>query len=183
MDATTRLYAGSGDFALMGRIVSESRRLGGPPGGWTLGGPEWWTVNDPDVVLEGQATIWLLDGRPVGWAWPDPPSAVDWHLRPGVAREPFLDTLLDGVEGRAREAKAAGIVGPLITLAGRLEHGPVAATTTWAMDSDADAIEVLTRRGYPPDGLAMSHWLPPLRPAGRPPPPHPPPPPGHRPPH
>jgi mycothiol synthase len=180
MDATTRLYAGSGDFALMGRIVSESWRLGGPLVSCTVGDLEWWTVNDPDVVLEGQATIWLLDGRPVGWAWPDPPSAVDWHLRPGVAREPFLDTLLDGVEGRAREAKAAGIVGPLITLAGRLEQGPVAATTTWAMDSDADAIEVLTRRGYRPDGLAMSHWLRPLAPAGGPALPDPSLPPGYR---
>src|SRR3954463_15918637 len=121
MDATTRLYRGATDFDLMGRIVSESWRLGGPLVSATVADLEWWTVNDPDQALEGRAEIWLVDDRPVGWSWPDPPSAVDWHLQPGVARAPFLDPLLDRVEAEARVAKAAGIVGPLINLAGRLE--------------------------------------------------------------
>jgi mycothiol synthase len=180
MDARTRPYAGPADFDLMGRIVSESWRLGGPLTSCTVGDLEWWTVNDPDQALEGNAAIWLLDDREVGWAWADPPSACDWHLQPGVPRAPFLDPLLDGVEAEARKAKAAGIVGPLITLAGRLEQGPVAATTTWAMDADADAIEVLTRRGYVSDGLALSHWLRPLARAGGSALPDPPLPPGYR---
>ena len=157
---TTRPYAGPANFDAMLRVVSESWRIGGPLANGTVGDLEWWTVNDPDQPLEGLAELWLLDDRPVGWAWPDPPSAADWHLQPGVPRAPFLDPLLERAEAVARTAKAAGVVGPLITLAGRREDGPVAATTTWAMDSDAEAIEVLTRRGYAPDGLALSHSAP-----------------------
>jgi ribosomal protein S18 acetylase RimI-like enzyme len=177
---TTRPYAGPADFDAMLRVVSESWRIGGPHANGTVGDLEWWTVNDPDQPLEGQAELWLLDDRPVGWAWPDPPSAADWHLQPGVPRAPFLDPLLERAEAVARTAKAAGVVGPLISLAGRREDGPVAATTTWAMDSDAGAIEVLTRRGYAPDGLAMSHWIRALPAGGGAPVPDPPLPPGYR---
>ena len=164
----------------MGRILSESWRLGGPLVNCTVGDIEWWTVNDPDVELAGSARLWLADGEPVGWEWPDPPTAVDWHLRPGLPRAPFLDPMLDRIEALARAALGASELAPVVSLSGRLEQVAVTVTTTWAMDADPAAIDVLTRRGYEPDGLAMSFWLRELPAGGGPPIPDLPLPPGYR---
>jgi ribosomal protein S18 acetylase RimI-like enzyme len=166
VEATSRVYRGHEDFEAMGRIVSESWRIGGPLVSCTVGDLEWWTVNDPDQSLVGRVRIWLLDGRPVGWEWPDPPSASDWHLQPGVARARFLDPMLDRLEQLALAARAAGGTGVHVTTGGRREIRAVTATTTWAMDGDAEAIEILSRRGYKPDGLALSHWVRALPAAG-----------------
>ena len=141
---------------------------------------EWWIVNDPDQVLVGNARLWLLDGEAVGWEWPDPPGAVDWHLRPGIDRRPFLEPMLDRLEARATAAGAARGVGPVIGLDGRLTHAPIVAATTWAMDTDVEAVRLLAARGYAPDGLARSHWLRILPGGGGPPIPDPPLPAGYR---
>jgi mycothiol synthase len=177
--AVARPYRGPEDFVLMGSIASESWRLAGPLVSCTVGDIEWWTVNDPDVELAGSARLWLADGEPVGWEWPDPPTAVDWHLRPGLPRAQFLDPMLDRIEALARATRDAGGLAPVVSLAGNLEQVAVKMTTTWAMDGDPEAIEVLARRGYEPDGLAMSHWLRKLPAGGGPPIPDPQLPPGY----
>jgi mycothiol synthase len=151
-------YRGPDDFATMARVITESWRASGPLAGVTVGDIEWWTVNDPDQALEGNAEVWLLDGEPVGWAWPDPPSSGEWHLRPGVPRAPFLAPLLDRLEAAVTAAAAAGAAGPVISLAGKLVQAVPTATTTWAMDTDGDAIDLLAGRGYEADGMALSHW-------------------------
>src|SRR5512132_4715243 len=112
----------------MGQILSESWRRGGPLVNCTVGDIEWWTVNDPDVELVGNARIWLADGEPVGWEWPDPPTAADGHLRPGLPRAPFLEPMLDRIEVLARAAQRAGGLAPVVSLAGQLEQVTVAAT-------------------------------------------------------
>lgn len=145
MIASSRPFEGPADFARMQRVVSESWQQARSRSNCTVGDIEWWTVNDPDQPLAGQVRLWFLDGDAVGWEWPDPPLAGDWHLRPGLDRTPFLEPLLDRLEAVARATRAA--------------DPAVALTRTWAMDSDADAIAVLTRRGYVPDGMALSHWL------------------------
>jgi ribosomal protein S18 acetylase RimI-like enzyme len=175
VDATTRPYAGPIDFELMGRIVTESWQRAGERASCTVGDLEWWTVNDPDQELEGQAWIWLADGEPVGWEWQDPPFAADWHLRPGVDRGPFLDQMLDRLEAGARAARAADPDAPPAA-ARQLAD----ATQTWAMDTDADAVEVLLRRGYEPTEMAFSQWLRTLPAAGGPAVPVPALPPGYR---
>jgi mycothiol synthase len=156
---TTRTYVGPDDFAAMSRVITRSWIVGRPLGNGTAADIEWWTVNDPDQELVGRARLWLLDGEPVGWEWPDPPSAVDWHLRPGIERRPFLEPMLDRLETGAREAAASGRTGPIVGLNGRLTEAAVTAATTWAMDTDGPAIALLTERGYVPDGLAHSHWV------------------------
>ena len=129
----------------MQRVVSESWQRARSRSSCTVGDIEWWTVNDPDQPAEGQVRLWFLDGEAVGWDWPDPPLACDWHLRPGLERAPFLEPMLDRLEAGALDARNA--------------DPTVAFTRAWAMDSDAEAVEVLTRRGYVPDGMALSHWL------------------------
>jgi ribosomal protein S18 acetylase RimI-like enzyme len=166
---TTRTYAGPEDFAIMSAIATRSWILGRPLSSHTAGDIEWWTVNDPDQQLAGRARLWLLDGEPVGWEWPDPPGAVDWHLRPGLDRRPYLEPMLDRLEAGAAAAAAAGSEGPVIGLDGRLAQAPIAAATTWAMDTDTQAVDLLTGRDYAPDGLAHSHWLRRLPSGGGPP--------------
>src|SRR4051812_6931335 len=88
-------------------VVTESWRLGRPFVSCTVADLEWWIVNDPGQGLDGLASLWLLDGRPVGWEWLDPPGAADWHAQPGVALEHFLDPMLDRLEAMARRASDA----------------------------------------------------------------------------
>jgi mycothiol synthase len=155
MSYSTRPFEGPDDFVTMGRILSESWRLARPLVSHTVADLEWWTVNDPDMALIGQARIWLWDDEPVGWEWLDPPATGDWHLRPGLDPAPYLEPMLDRIEATARAAR---------------ESDPaVAATTAWSMDADPAAIAVLAGRGYVADGLALSHWVRTLPIAGGPP--------------
>jgi ribosomal protein S18 acetylase RimI-like enzyme len=181
MPATSRPLEGPDDFALMGRIITESWRLAGPLVSCTVGDIEWWTINDPDQVV-GFIRIWELDGRPVGWEWLDPPYAGDWHLQPGLDRAPFLDPFLDRIEANAAAAPpapATPAAAPPVADAPAAEP-VVPASRTWAMDADPGAIAVLERRGYALDGLALSHWVRTLPVAGGAGLPDPPLPPGYR---
>jgi len=177
MPATSRAFEGPSDFELMERIVSESWRLAAPVVSCTVGDLEWWTINDPDQSLAGNARIWERDGRAVGWEWLDPPFAGDWHLQPGIDPASFLDPFLDRIEAAARGADPAA--GPTAETANP-EAGATASTKAWAMDADPAAIAVLTGRGYQPDGLALSHWVRTLPVAGGDPVAEPPLPPGYR---
>jgi ribosomal protein S18 acetylase RimI-like enzyme len=170
-----RPYAGDADFELMRRIVTASWQRAAPVVSCTVGDLEWWRVNDPDQPLEGHASIWELDGQPVGWEWLDPPFTGDWHLAPGVAAAPFLEPFLDRIEAAARAAPPeppvpAPVAGEPAApgaepAAPGAEPAPPAGappprmTRAWAMDADGPAIEMLTARGYGPDGLALSHWV------------------------
>jgi len=149
MPATLRPYRGAADLSEMQRIVTDSWLRAGPLVSCTVADLEWWQVNDPDQPLEDNAAIWELDGRSVGWEWLDPPFAGDWHLAPGVPAAPFLDPLLDRIEAAARAAptNSAG------------DDGNPPMTRVWALETDAPAVEVFERRGYAPDGLAISHWV------------------------
>lgn len=176
MGATSRPFEGPSDFELMARVISESWRIAAPVVSCTVGDIEWWTINDPDQALPGWVRIWELDGRAVGWEWLDPPYAGDWHLQPGIERGPFLEPFLDRIEAAASTA-ASEADGPSgVGTAGSVTR----ATRAWAMDADADAISILTRRGYEPDGLALSHWVRTLPVAGGAPVPEPLLPPGYR---
>jgi mycothiol synthase len=152
-------YARPSDFDLMTGVVTASWLTDRPLVSCTVGDLEWWTVNDPGQVLEGQAELWLEDGVPVGWAWPDPPTAADWHLRSGVPRAPFLAPLLDRLETQARNAAAASESSTFLDVDGRRREAVPTATTTWAMDADREAVDVLLARGYRPDGMALSMWV------------------------
>ena len=128
----------------MGRIVTRSWLQAPPIVSCTVGDLEWWRVNDPAQPLEGNAEIWELAGIAVGWGWLDPPYSGDWHLAPGLDPGPFLDPFLDRIEAAARDVAPSD---------------PARPTTAQALDTDLAAIEVLTRRGYVADGLAISHWV------------------------
>ena len=152
MTPTIRPYRGPADFDLMLRILSESWRRAGSRSNATVGDLEWWTADDGEYPSEGLAWLWLADGMPAGWAWLEPPDSVDWHLRPGIERTPFLDPMLDSLEAAAGEARAAGL--------------NVTATLAWAMDDDTEAIGILARRGYVPTATTRVHWIRPLPAAG-----------------
>jgi ribosomal protein S18 acetylase RimI-like enzyme len=175
MSATSRPFERPSDFGLMQRVISESWRLAAPLVSCTVADIEWWTINDPDQTLSGNVRLWELDRRAVGWEWLDPPYAGDWHLQPGMDPAPFLDPFLDRIEAAARAAAPGSDA-----TADAPADPALRSTRAWAMDADPAAIAVLTRRGYVPDGLALSHWIRTLRIVGGDPVPEPSLPPGYR---
>lgn len=159
-----RPYHGPDDFDLMLRILSESWRRAGSRSNATVGDLEWWTADDAELPSEGLAWLWLADETPVGWAWLEPPNSVDWHLRPGLERAPFLDAMLDSLEATARSARSARAAEQ--DGAGFPANEPVGTTLAWAMDDDSDAIQVLARRGYLSTETTRVHWIRTLPAAG-----------------
>jgi ribosomal protein S18 acetylase RimI-like enzyme len=119
-----RPYQGAADLRLMQDLVAAvwaDRREKSPH---HVGDLAWWAHQHVGRDSEWNRRLWLEGSQCVAWAWLDRPAELTFAVHPDV---PAHDPLLDWFE---REAEGD------------------APLSVWTQNDDADACEVLERRGY-----------------------------------
>ncbi len=132
-----RHYQGAADLRLMQELVAAAwadRREKSPH---HVGDLAWGTYQHVGRDSDWKRRLWLDGSRCVAWAWLDRPAELTFAIRPGST---IHELVIDWFESEAEG------------------DGPL---SVWVQDDDADARDVLERRGYgrPPDGRSYPHYV------------------------
>jgi ribosomal protein S18 acetylase RimI-like enzyme len=136
MTMRVRSYEGNGDLRLMQELVAEVWADRREKSMHHVGDLAWWTYQHVGREDDWKRHLWLEGARCVAWAWVDRPAELTFEVRP---ESDLHDVVLDWFEGEAEG------------------DGPL---SVWMQDDDAEAVQVLERRGFrrAVDGRSYLHY-------------------------
>jgi mycothiol synthase len=139
---TSRPWLDPSDLVRLQAALSTSWRLARPAVNATAGDLAWWQVlGDPLESWRERIRIWERRGEVIAYAWFTAPDELEWHQRADVSR-PDRERLMAEAAAWAQDAAVAS--------AERSGSPAPTRLTTWAIDLDEAAAEILRTQGWTP---------------------------------
>lgn len=145
----SRPYRDDGDLRAMQDLLSRSWLAERPFVAATAGDLAWWRYMHEASFWEDRIRLWedAVSGELVGYAWFQPPTDLDWHVRRDLREGPLPSAMLDWLADRAAaHATASGAAQP-------------AAIHAWALDADEAAVRALVGAGCIPLEAGYHHHV------------------------